>query len=136
MLQNGWIILGYKVVVPTKLKKYILQQLHESHFGIVKMRNLAMLYLLRPNINNDIQNEAKSCQNCMVYNEMSPIEYVAVPWKAMRMAPHRFFGLLCYRYIFVIVDAFIKWVEAFFMNKITSQATINILRCTFFFSFT
>ncbi|KAF2891398.1 hypothetical protein ILUMI_14775, partial [Ignelater luminosus] len=43
-LQNNIIFRGHRVVILTKLRKQILQELHASHFGIVRMKALARSY--------------------------------------------------------------------------------------------
>ncbi|KAF2903317.1 hypothetical protein ILUMI_02862, partial [Ignelater luminosus] len=43
-LQNNIIFRGHRVVIPTKLRKQTLQELHASHFGIVRMKALARIY--------------------------------------------------------------------------------------------
>ena len=40
-VHQGCIMWGSRVVVPTKLRRQVLEVLHESHIGVVKMKALA-----------------------------------------------------------------------------------------------
>ena len=51
-------------VIPTNFTKKVLNLLHEKHWGVVKMRQLAQRYVLCPNINRDIENLLQSCTFC------------------------------------------------------------------------
>lgn len=41
-LQKGIIMRGHRVVIPKILRSLILKELHAGHFGIVKMKNVAL----------------------------------------------------------------------------------------------
>lgn len=48
------------MVVPKKLRKIVLNKLHESHFGIVKMKTLAKSYYWWPGMDKEIENVTKN----------------------------------------------------------------------------
>ncbi|XP_014204698.1 uncharacterized protein K02A2.6-like [Copidosoma floridanum] len=40
-VERGCLMWGHRVIIPQKVRKRIVEQLHECHFGIVKMKSLA-----------------------------------------------------------------------------------------------
>lgn len=65
-VEYDWILWGYRTVIPQKLRKQILCELHLSHLGIVKTKTLARSYVYWPNIDVDIEQLIKYC--CPVKN--------------------------------------------------------------------
>lgn len=70
---------GYRVVVPEKLRKSVLDLLHESHLGIVKTKSLARSFIWWPRLDNDIENLIKSCLPCQRLLS-SPEKSKLIPW--------------------------------------------------------
>lgn len=56
---------GSRVVIPEKLSQALLKELHSSHIGVVKMKNIARSLLCYwPGIDAVIENIVESCKNC------------------------------------------------------------------------
>ena len=77
--EQGVFMWGLRVIIPTKLGKRILDSLHESHSGIVRMKNLARLHVWWPHIDEDIESIAKSCVDCCA--SPSPPSAPLHPWQ-------------------------------------------------------
>lgn len=63
-IQDGILTWGYRVVVPTTLRRAMLTELHKAHFGIVETKSLARSYIWWPGIDKDIEVMVKSCTQC------------------------------------------------------------------------
>ena len=50
MVHQGCILWGIRVVIPNKLEDRVLEELHDGHLGVVKMKALARSYVSWPNI--------------------------------------------------------------------------------------
>lgn len=44
IVEEGVLMWGYRIVAPAKLRPFLLQELHSTHMGIVKMKSLARNY--------------------------------------------------------------------------------------------
>ena len=54
---------GYRVVIPKKLRPQILNELHLTHLGVVKMKPTARSFFSWPGIDNDIEKKARTATN-------------------------------------------------------------------------
>ena len=63
-IDDGLIVYGCRLLIPTKLRSVILSQLHESHQGTVRTKQRARLSVYWPGIDNDINNTILSCKHC------------------------------------------------------------------------
>ncbi len=124
---NGLLMLGMRVIIPVRLRKRLLQQLHETHIGIVKMKTLARAYVYWPSIDFDIEEACKSCVLCQS-NKPDPASAPLHPWeypdKPMQRIHMDLAGPLHGRMWLVIVDAHSKWPEVFSMNNNTTTAAV------------
>lgn len=71
-IERDILMWGYRVVVPVSLRKEILQQLHESHSGIVKMKAKARSHFWWPSLDRDIEYVANSCNQCLQSRQNPP----------------------------------------------------------------
>ncbi|KAL1470421.1 hypothetical protein MTO96_040447 [Rhipicephalus appendiculatus] len=52
---------GMRVIVPGKLRSFLLDELHEGHPGIVRSKQLARSYVWWPSIEADLEHRVKAC---------------------------------------------------------------------------
>jgi len=71
---------GIRVVIPSELRKSILDDLHSCHLGIVKMKSLARQHVWWPNIDSDIEKFCGTCEHCC-QNRPDPPNAPLHPWK-------------------------------------------------------
>lgn len=124
------ILWGYRTIIPQKLRKLVLEELHLSHLGIVKTKTLARSYVWWPNIDSDIEQLVKNCLPCQEL-QASPEKSSLISWKSTGKVWGRihvdFAGPLGDSYFLVVIDSFTKWAEAFQTKVITSAFTIKKL---------
>ena len=70
---------GTRVIVPEKLRKCVIEELHKAHPGAVRMKALARSYVWWPGLDRQIEVCAKSCMPCQV-DEFSPPKAPLHPW--------------------------------------------------------
>ena len=52
------------VIIPTSLRSAVLNELHEVHTGVVRMKLLACRFVLWPNLDHDIEQVVKEYYVC------------------------------------------------------------------------
>ena len=121
-------------MIPSSLQARILEELHDSHLGIVKMKALARSYVWWPGMNQQIEELAKTCSGCQQNQNMPskvplhPWEWATTPWQRIHIDfAGPFQGLL----FLVVVDAHSKWPEVIPMKSTSSAKTIEVLRNLF-----
>ena len=71
-IENGIILWGLRVVIPPKLHRQIMQELHLSHPGIARMKALSRIHVWFPNIDKYIEQEVRNCQACSKVTKNPP----------------------------------------------------------------
>ena len=64
---DGIILWGSQVIVPHPGHNIILQQPHENHPGVSKMKDLPRSYIWWPRIDKDIENTVAHCNTCQIH---------------------------------------------------------------------
>ena len=59
---DGCILWGSRVVVPPQGQQAVLQVLHSSHPGMMRMKSLARMYVWWPGLENDIEETVRLCE--------------------------------------------------------------------------
>ena len=133
-LQHDCILWGNRIVVPKQGQISLLNELHSGHVGITRMKELARSYFWWPGIDADIDQMVKSCITCLENRtepskaELHPWDWPKSPWVRIHID---YAGPIDNTYFLVIVDAHSKWVEILPTTRITSEATVRMLRTCF-----
>lgn len=133
-LEAGCLLWGIKVVVPPKLQKQVLVELHTSHPGIVKMKSLARTHVWWPGIDRDIESMVKQCSSCQSLRNKPPVmalhpwNWPAKPWQRIHI---NYAGPFFNKMFLIVVDAHSKWPEVVPVTSATSEKTITELRKMF-----
>lgn len=125
---------SYRIVVPTLLRESVLSELHKSHFGTVRMKQLARSFFWWPQLDSEIENITNNCIICLS-NSKSPKKGLLQPWPVPPTVWHRihadFLGPFNNKMYLVIVDSYSKWPEVFQMNSIAAKPTIEAFKSLF-----
>jgi len=130
----GCILWGMRVVIPKKLQERVMEELHDGHLGIVKMKALARSYVWWPNISGQLEELAKACSGCQNNQKMPtkaplhPWEWATAPWQRIHID---YAGPFQNSMFLIVVDAHSKWLEVIPVRSTTSSSTIEVLRDLF-----
>jgi len=76
---HGGLLYGARLVILTKLHRQVLDLLHECHFGIQRMKQLARAAVYWPNIDSDILDLCRQCSTCAGH-QPEPSKAAVHPW--------------------------------------------------------
>ncbi|EYC07744.1 hypothetical protein Y032_0069g372 [Ancylostoma ceylanicum] len=128
--QQGCLLVGDRIVIPERLRDAVLQELHDGHPGMTRMKMLDRKNVYWTNINKDIEDRVRKCNRCQ---EMAkkPVKTTLSSWpiedKPWTRIHADFAGPLDGKVYLVIVDAYSKWPEIIEMSTTTTNATIREL---------
>ena len=130
-IKQNSLLWGIRVVVPSKLKESVLQELHQSHLGIARMKVIAWSYIWWPLIDQDIEDRVKCCDKCQSSPPVAPLHpwlWPSQPWQWIHID---YAGPVQGTMLLVVVDAHSKWPEVVPMSFTSSHVTIRALRRLF-----
>ena len=133
-IYNGCILWGSRVVVSKPGRDSVLQELHEGHPRISKMKALARMYVWWPRIDSDIEKSVRMCSACQEVQSspsaapLNPWQWPSRPWTRLHLD---FAGPLENRMFLILIDAHTKWIEATCTSQATSAVVIQVLRSAF-----
>ena len=121
------------MVVSEKYRVRLLDDFHQKHHGICRMKSMARGYFWWPGLDAGIVEGVQQCHVCAAMGK-SPPRAPLYPWKWPAKPRERihieFFekGILNF---LIVVDAYSKWLEGIPMGSLTSLKTIEVLRSLF-----
>ena len=133
-VQQGVLLWGSRSVIPPQGRETLLEELHRSHPGIVRMKMLARSYFWWPSLDQEVEMKVRDCISCQTNSKLpasstlQPWEWPGQPWYRIHID---FAGPFEGKMILVIVDAYSKFIDAHVMSSSTSTATIAKLSQTF-----
>lgn len=133
-VHQGCLLWGSRVIIPPQGRETLLEELHECHPGIVRMKALARNYLWWPGLDAEVEAKVRSCDVCQQQSKpppnapLHPWEWPGKPWYRIHID---FAGPVEGKMLLIIVDAHSKYIDAHVMSSATTTATIRKLRQTF-----
>ena len=64
--EQGCVLWGTRVIIPSKMRKAVLKEIHSGHQGIVKTKALARNFVWWPNLDSDMEQMCKECETCQM----------------------------------------------------------------------
>ncbi|XP_019561388.3 uncharacterized protein K02A2.6-like [Aedes albopictus] len=132
-LEQGCILWGSRVVIPTNMRQKVLQMLHDQHVGIVRCKMLGRSVCWWPSMNEEIEAFVGRCLECQT-NRRSEKKDVFSPWPSTSSNWERLHLDFCQLYgqnYLIVFDAHTKWIEVFLMKTTTAGDVVQILRSLF-----
>ena len=78
-IHDGCLIWGIRVIVPSRFRHVLLDELHSAHSGIVRMKAFGRSWMWWPGIDLDIEQRVNSCDTCR-RSRPKPAEAPLQPW--------------------------------------------------------
>ena len=69
---EGLMYRGSRIIIPSALRRDMLNKLHEPHLGIVKTKQRARSVIFWPNMNQDIERLIEKCDICNKHRKANP----------------------------------------------------------------
>lgn len=134
-LLDDIIFRGDRIYIPKVLRQEILAELHETHLGITKTKQLARRYVYWPGLDQQIEKLVKSCENCAL-NQGNPKKAQVHPWDDPGNNWERvhvdYAGPLDGYHFLICMDAKSKWAEVKVLKQApSSSSTIALLNSIF-----
>ena len=77
--EDGCLLWGIRVIIPQSLQSFVLDELHDSHPGISKMKALARCHVWWNDIDRNIEDLVRSCAACQSVKHTPPVGPLQ-PW--------------------------------------------------------
>ena len=112
----------------------MVTELHETHLGIVKMKELARSYVWWPKMSADLEAKVQQCVTCQESRPnpasalLHPWEWPSIPWSRLHLD---YAGPFQGHMFLVLIDAHSKWLDVLPVSTATSTNTIDKLRQVF-----
>lgn len=123
IFENGLLFYNDRIIVPAKMRKEILNKLHEPHFGITKTMQRAKMSVFWPNITNEIENLVNNCNVCQINapnNRNEPMILHEIPNKPFVKIGCDILEHKAKNYL-AVMDYFSKWIELVKLNGKTAK---------------
>ncbi|XP_046810023.1 uncharacterized protein K02A2.6-like [Lucilia cuprina] len=122
---------GQRIMIPSSLQDTVLKELHHTHIGTTKMKQLARRYVYWMGIDKDIEKFVRACPGCASIKSSS-VKAPLHPWEEPDNNWERihidYAGPYQGQYFLMVVDAKSKWIEVGICTAApTSASTIEIL---------
>lgn len=132
-VEQGCILLGNRLVIPSILRSKVIKLLHGNHIGMVRMKSVSRGSVWWYGIDRCIEYFVKSCEICQqVESKGSNIKTTSWPITTFPFERiHIDFFYFQQRQFFLIYDSYSKWVELFLMKKTVASEVLEKLRCVF-----
>ena len=132
-VQDGIVLRGECIVIPSSMRKSIKEKVHAGHLGINSSLRRAREIIFWPGMSADIRQHVERCPVCMAYSDKQPAEPLV-----MRDVPERPFSVvatdiftLSGRDYLVLVDTYSTFIEVDYLKTTTSDEVITKLKSHF-----
>ena len=131
---DGIILHGCRIVVPSSMRRQILRELHNSHQGIERTKARARQTVFWPLLNNDVENVVRGCRECQRELPSLPKEPMirhddpSRPFEAM----HADFGTYAGQQFLIAVDQYSSWPWVVQLGKTAAARHLIAALCEIF----
>ncbi|XP_017881808.1 uncharacterized protein K02A2.6-like, partial [Ceratina calcarata] len=122
--EKNSVLWGYRVIIPKSLQTRVLEELHSSHLGVVKMKMIARSYFWWPGLDREIENVANSCMICLRERkkpQQVPLSTWPWPDRVWQRIHSDLLGPVEGKMFLIVIDAHSKWPEVVDMGQCTQS---------------
>ena len=129
------VLRGTRLLIPSRLRKQVLDLGHEGHQGVVKTKQRLRTKVWWPGIDRQVEEKCRTCHGCQLVGQPTPPEplrhtpFPDQPWKDLAadlMGP-----LPSGDYVLVVVDYYRRYFEVDILRSVTSSRIIECLEKVF-----
>ena len=127
---EGILVKGDRLLIPSSMRKEILQRLHEGHNGKNKCREHAADTVWWPHISQDIKDHISSCRYCLEKppsQRKEPLISSALPNYPFERISADICELNNEHYL-IVTDAYSRYLEIAYLRQLTSTTVINKMK--------
>ena len=127
---DGLLFVHGRLIVPSTLRPYILQLIHEGHLGMEKCKTTARRILYWPNMTHDIENLVAKCLVCNSFHRQQAAEPLLphhIPDRPWQKVGADIFSFKQKDYI-LVVDYYSKYPEILHLPDKTASTVIMHLK--------
>ena len=131
---TGLILCGCRLLIPTALRRTMLQRLHESHQGMERTKRRARLAIYWPRIDADIEKMVRACRECVADLPSQPKETLQPHTTPIRVFEHMASDIFTHggRQFLVITDIKSGWPTTYNVGRTCrDNDLIDAFRTTF-----
>ncbi len=133
-VEDGLILYGCRLLIPTQMRRKVLVQLHEAHQGMVRTKERARLTVYWPGIDGDIDQTISSCKLCqdsLPSQQKEPISLKSTPQRPFQEIAANFCSYAGQQYL-ITVDCYSDWPDITpMMTSTTTARLLSSLRSSF-----
>lgn len=133
-IENNVLMWGYRIIIPDKCKRALLEEIHGTNLGMSKMKAISRQYFWWPQLDRNIECFVNECEACKT-TASRPEKATLVKFPEAKFPFDRvhidFAGPFKGKVYLIIVDAFSKWTEIYEMHNTSAESTIDKLRDCF-----
>ena len=125
--EDGLVYKGHRILVPSSLRKDILQKLHISHQGIVKTKQIARDTVFWPGLAQQIESMIQKCDPCQQLknsNQKEPLQPHELPERPWQKVGTDLFQWNKKDYL-IVADYYSRYFEVCELRSTSSPAVIN-----------
>ncbi len=133
-IQSGCIMWGTRVVMPPVGRALVMDELHETHPGVSRIKALARSFVWWPGMDAELETKVRRCEQCQLHQKMPakaplhPWDWPERPWVRVHAD---YAGPFMGKMFLLLVDAHSKWLEIRETTSATTQNTISEMRSIF-----
>ena len=133
-LYEGVILRGDRIVIPAVLQERILRLAHETHLGIVKIKQLLQPKFYWFGMDKGIERFVNSCEICAInqpLNLNTPLQPVLLPDRPWKKGAVDIVSPIENRYIVTYIDYYSSYPEALVVSDISANNIVRMLHAIF-----